>query len=227
MLYEFTELQLEQDEFNNLIFMGDPPWWTNINEYPPSWDRKKNPYLSMPEGQTFLNSLCYQPLKEVVKAVMKKSGLEGRNPTAVQVFDSVKIIARGETDLSKSFQLTSMPRIWIRNLAPHEKRYSTEKSFYTDDGNHRALVYAMLVACGQVNYEGFSALHATSWDIATGILGHSVQHANNLDNLGKLQIDNQSYTKRITNDESNIKSLIGRSILPAGIQISTFERNRK
>ena len=36
-MYEFTKLQLTEDEFNNLVFMGSPPWWIDEDKYPLKW----------------------------------------------------------------------------------------------------------------------------------------------------------------------------------------------
>ena len=230
MLYEFTKLRLEKKEFDNLVFMGEPPWWKDVSKYPPNWDKVKEPDLPMPVGQDFLNSLCYQPLKKVVNKIIDRSGLRRQSSSASEVFEKIKIIARGDSepwfeqhvDLSKKFDISLMSRIWIRNLAPHEKA-SPDNSFYVEDGNHRALVYAMLVACDQFNYEPFKAIHATSWDISK--LDHSSQHANNLDHQGKLQYDSERYTKSTTKKQSDIRSFIKRP-LPIGTQIETYERRK-
>ena len=40
-MYEFTKLQLEKDEFFNLVFMGAPSWWENEEEYPPCTIKKR------------------------------------------------------------------------------------------------------------------------------------------------------------------------------------------
>ena len=61
------------------------------------------------------------------------------------------------------------------------------------DGNHRALVYAMLIACSNKGYEPVSALHATSWDFAQGILGYEIQEASALIQEGRLYPDNRDY----------------------------------
>ena len=68
MLYEFTKLRLEKDEFLNLVFMNAPPWWSD--EYHRE-RRHRAPELTM--GQVFLRGLCCKPLKEVVQAVKEKA----------------------------------------------------------------------------------------------------------------------------------------------------------
>ena len=227
MLYEFTKLELQKEEFDNLVFMGDPPWWTDINEYPSEWDRTKHPSLPMPVGQEFLNSLCYKPLKKVAKAVVEKSGLKGLQPTAAKVFENIGIKARGEnhfwfsshTEMSKCFNTSIMPRIWIRNLARHEREAYSKGTFYTEDGNHRALVYAVLIECGEVVFEPFKALHATSWDF--GVLEHSVIEAEHLENNGIVQDKDDLYVRSLR-DNSTLPF-----ILPHGIQAKTYRRDSK
>ena len=72
-------------------------------------------------------------------------------------------------------------------MAVKEKLCALGGSFYVEDGNHRALVYAVILECaqGQVEYQPVKALHATSWDIADGILGHPCHAAKELEHSGK------------------------------------------
>ena len=137
MLYEFTELQLSEDEFFNLVFMNAPP----------SWEKK-------PKEHQFLLSLCKTSLKDVVKKVKEESSFKGRNPT--EVFGNIGVIAEDESepwfqhhvDISQSFDKNRMGELWIRNLSNYdggEKETCPNGSFYMEDGNHRALVYAMYI----------------------------------------------------------------------------------
>ena len=86
-----------------------------------------------------------------------------------------------------------MGELWIRNLTGYDKgeRWKwSEGSFYIEDGGHRALVYAVILACDDnVSYDPVKALHATSWDIADGILGYSCQPAEALERDGKFPSD--------------------------------------
>ena len=88
-----------------------------------------------------------------------------------------------------------MRELWIRNLTDYregERESCPEGSFYIEDGNHRALVYAVILECGNgVSYENVKALHATSWDIADGILGHPCQPAKALERDGKFPTDGE------------------------------------
>ena len=77
MLYEFTELCFEKDEFDNLVFMNAPPDWE-----------------SRPEKHKFLLSICKVTLRKVVEKVIKESNYEGNNPT--KVFENIDVIAESE-----------------------------------------------------------------------------------------------------------------------------------
>lgn len=216
-MYEFTKLKLTRNEFDNLIFMGPPGWWVNMNEYPPCWNKEKYPELPPGKDSKFLVDLCYNPLKYVVNEVIDRSGLKGQNSSPAEVFKNIDVIARGDeypwferhAHLAQRFNKGLMDKLWVRNLAPHERKISRNGSFYTEDGNHRALVYAVYIKLGEVDYEPVDAIHATSWDIASGILGHLPQPADILENNGKLQ-DN--------------KHRKGKFSLPIGIQVNTYKR---
>ena len=192
--------------------MGEPPWW-----------RKDE------ERHTFLLNICYKPLKEVAKKVIELSGLHGEDRTPVKVFDSIDITARNEKGeieeeswfkrhvcLSLSFEKDLMDNLWIRNLVkscvvPCERKHSPNGTFYIEDGNHRALVYAVHLELGMAVYEPVDAIHATSWDIANGILGHPMQPMDVLEHGGELQCD-----KDLTTEFND---------LPSNIQINTYKRS--
>ena len=184
MSYEFTRLELEDYEFDNLVFMGPPPIWEKHRD-----------------DHEFLLKLCFKPLKEVVQIVKDMSqGLKPdeklRNATEVfkrlhdkdiKPIDEDRSWFRKHMLLSENFHIELMGNLWIRNLANYpggEKDKCSEGSFYIEDGNHRALVYAMMVEFGE-SYKDVEALHATSWDIADGILGHPCQPTQALEHDGK------------------------------------------
>ena len=212
-MYEYTKLLLTENEFNNLVFMGAPPWWIGEEKFPPWHNKEKYPAEPVLEEHTFLNSLCLKPLKHVVKKIIELSGLDDQNLTPPQVFMNVGIIARYDKEpwfkpharLSQHFRKNSMEAIWIRNLAPHERNQCSAKTFYVEDGNHRALVYAVHIACGAATYEPVEALHATSWEEASKILGPPVQPAAALENNGKLQKGGRSGRLETTTLEEVLK----------------------
>ena len=185
MLYEFTELELSQDEFFNLIFMNAPSWWKGDCGSPLS------------EGQKFLEGLCCQPLKEVVKAVKTKAGYE-KGGDSTEIFDGLlEIVARGKDgtdeqkpwfmdhkELNPCFNIDLMPPIWVRNLSHRERKSCPDGSYYIEDGNTRSLVYALKFISGEVEATSFPAIHATSWGIAAEILGHLPEKVSELEDNG-------------------------------------------
>ena len=194
-MYEFTKLDLTQEEFNNLVFMNPPK----------EWKKEECPELPFEENHEFLLNLCSRPLKEVVKKVMERTGFKGPNLDPTKVFESMQDVKARNEDvpwfeshalLSTHFNKKLMDRLWIRNPTHWqnsdgkwvgEKAENPECSFYITDGNHRALVYAVHIACGKEIYEPVKALHATSWDIASGILGWQPQTARALEHDGRLR----------------------------------------
>lgn len=57
--YEYTKLELDKEDFDNLIFMGPPPIWEKH-----------------PQEHSFLLSLCFKPLKNVVELVLEETRTE-------------------------------------------------------------------------------------------------------------------------------------------------------
>ena len=166
-MYEFTQLSLERDEFDNLMFMGPPT--RECDKFEDEW----------------LLSLCNLPLKEVANRVIDKATDLG---TAARAFGSIDVISNAYNHhpwfkrhelISLYFHKNLMDRIWIRNLSdwgsPDDKNQERLKqpncSFYIIDGNKRSLVYAVMLQLGQMQYLPVEALHSASWDFASGILG--------------------------------------------------------
>jgi hypothetical protein len=208
MLYEFTELRLEKNEFDNLVFMNAPP----------SWESK-------PDEHKFLLSICGVSLKEVVKKVVEDSRYNGSDPT--EVFRNIDVVTESSNkswferhvSISQCFDKDRMGELWIRNLSDYvdrngeragERKRCPTGSFYIEDGNHRALVYAMYIEFGKMEYSQVDAIHATSWDIVAGILNFRPQRSASLEHNGELQDK-----KLLRNDFQ----------LPIGIQINTYKRD--
>ena len=80
-----------------------------------------------------------------------------------------------------------------------------------EDGNHRALVYAMYIELWEMDYNPVDAIHAMSWDIATGILNFRPEKAASLEHNGELE-DKKRLRKEFT--------------LPIGMQIKTYKRGQ-
>ena len=186
----FTKLKLTREEFDNLVFMGPPP----------AWERYLTP------DQLPLK-LCFKRLIDVVKEL--RNCTKGNPNDPCSVFEGLKDIKTPnehgdyENDpwfdshliLCQKFDKRLMPPLWIRNVSKwgNETKHGGGP-FYTEDGNHRALVYAMRLACEKEKYgDGVSALHATSWDFAEGILGYPTHEASGLEHHGRLYPDIQNY----------------------------------
>ncbi|MDE0638441.1 MAG: hypothetical protein OXI43_21575 [Candidatus Poribacteria bacterium] len=190
--YVLTDIELTRDEFDNLIFMGPPPIWKKY-----------------PSQHRLLLGMCFKTIKEVVEIITNGKNLH--STSSVDVFQNLqKIVAKqpsgqDESDpwfrkhliLTKKFDETLMDPIWIRNPSIHgeEKQYcgKDQRHFYMQDGNHRALVYAIRVACGEEDYKPVKAVHATSWKFAEGILRYIIQEHTALEHDGRLHPENQDY----------------------------------
>ena len=142
---EFCERKLSFEEFHNLVFMLAPPD-ENWDEYFP-----------------FRNSLCGKTLETIIEKIKHK----GDNP--LEIFHELS----KEDDwfeshfvLSARFDPRLMGHLWIRDLREHEKEQGIKGSFYIDDGGHRALVYALYLACKQLDYKEtpVMAYHGATWE---------------------------------------------------------------
>ena len=208
MLYEFTKLKLSEEEFFNLVFMNASPSWK-----------------SKPDEHKFLLSICGVSLKEVVKKVVEEASYDGSDPT--EVFRNIDVVTESSNKpwferhvcISQCFDKDRMGELWIRNLSDYvdqngkregERKKCPAGSFYVDDGNHRALVYAMHIKFGKMRYNSVNAIHATSWDITSGVLNFRPQRAASLEYNGELQ-DQKTLSKEFQ--------------LPIGIQIKTYKRD--
>ena len=199
MLYEFTEFQLSYREFINLVFMNAPDWWET--------DPDHHEFLLKLCGKSL-----YQVVKQIKddlgRPLKPDPDQEIMHPYHIEAFKKLQhIIAKKENgnlenepwfkrhlDMSKNFDLNIMPPIWIRNLSvklSENKLSEREKcqhgSYYIEDGSTRALVYAMKLlekTNAHNDFPGFPVIHATSWEIASGVLGHLPQKAEVLENKG-------------------------------------------
>ena len=76
--------------------------------------------------------------------------------------------------LAEHFNKSLMTKLWIRNRTEGGPEQDSGGNFYIQDGNHRALVYAVRVECGEENYDDVEALHAPFWDVAMGVLVYHI-----------------------------------------------------
>ncbi|MDE0084750.1 MAG: hypothetical protein OXU23_03495 [Candidatus Poribacteria bacterium] len=186
MLYEFTKFELDVFEFHSLVFMNPPQWWRE-----------------QAQDHEFLLSICCQPLNEVVKSVKQRAGIKEDVVNPYDVFENLQDIRafdkngneekdpwfKPHLDMCETFDLDIMPPIWIRNLSEGfhgcERKKCPKGSYYMEDGNTRALVYALTVSGKPIqNVKPFPAIHANSWALASGELGHLPQRIEVLENKG-------------------------------------------
>ena len=154
----------------------------------------------------------------MLKKVVKESSYNGDDPT--EVFKNIDVVTESSSKpwferhvrISQCFDKDRMGELWIRNLSNYsggEREECPTGSFYVEDGNHRALVYAMYIKFGKMEYSPVDAIHAMSWDLASGILNFRPQRAASLEHDGELQ---------------DKKDLRNEFQLPIGIQINTYKR---
>ncbi len=200
--YEFTHLKLSKTDFDNLIFMNPP-------------EREDKWHDSTLEG------ICVKPLNQVAKEVISLSGARKENG-AVNIFENLDIRAYDDdceswftkhTEICRHFRKLHMPPIWIRNLGKYDGKSvnrpipkSSPYNYYIDDGNTRALVYAVRLACGEETFDHIKAIHATSWDFTVGILGHIPQHGRELYYEGSIQDNLLTDTKIVKRIRWNRKT---------------------
>lgn len=190
-IYEFTHLRVSKTDFDKLVFMNPP-------EGKDKWHNST------------LEGLCVRPLNEVAGEAIRLSGAR-KADGATKIFENLDIGSHDDApeswftkhaEICRHFRKSYMPPIWIRNLGKHDGKLVSRPiaqdsacKYFIDDGNTRALVYAVRLACGEERYEPIKAIHATSWDFTMGILGHQPQLASELYYEGELQSNLSPDTK--------------------------------
>ena len=167
-IYEFTHVELNQEDFLNLVFMNAPPDWND----------------------PFLKRLCKTPLRCVVEEVIKEFRSQNSDyanrfrihdpKSAVDIFSNLNAFAKnGDTKswfdkhrkISANFDIEKMRPLWIRNVSywkdnhdkpQGEKAKNPSCNYYIEDGCTRALVYALRIERGESGYEPVRAIQATS-----------------------------------------------------------------
>ena len=143
---EFSERKLCCKQFRDLVFMLAP--------------KEENWEMKFP----LRHLLCGTTLETIVN--LKKIRHKGNNP--IEIFHELS----KEDDwfkrhfvLSTRFDPRLMGHLWIRDLRTHGEEQHIKGSFYIEDGGHRALVYALYLACGQLDYNKIPVVtyHAATW----------------------------------------------------------------
>ena len=146
---EYSTCCLNEAQFHNLVFMG-----TN----PTVWDKNQELVDKLtPEGEL-------RTLKSVVERILT----EYRYDLPIQIF---KHLYRDEPWFEGCFIVSARfdPRLFgelkIRPLDMEEKRDSPDGSFYLEDGNHRALVYAVFLRLNIIKqYKPVRAIISDDWE---------------------------------------------------------------
>ena len=141
---EFREIKLCYKQFRNLVFMQAPE--------EENWN-KNHPIRSC---------LCGKTLETIIEKIMHK----GNNPVEIlHELSKEDDWFKWHFVLSVRFDPRLMGHLWIRDLRTHEDEPDIKGSFYIEDGGHRALVYALYLACEQLDYDKTSvmAYYTATW----------------------------------------------------------------
>ena len=145
---EYKTFTLREADFDDLVFMeaNDNVWANN----------QKLVDLLMPKGKS-------RTLKEVVDRILKVYPHE----SPIQVF---KHLSEDEPWFEGCFLISArfdprlMGELLIRPLAAYEKpAHSPKIQFYLEDGNHRALVYAVFLRLSEETYQPVRVIFSKDW----------------------------------------------------------------
>ena len=145
---EYETFTLTETDFCDLVFMeANDSVWTNNQELVD---------LLTPKGKS-------RTLKEVVDRILKVYPHE----SPIQVF---KQLSEDEPWFDGCFLISArfdprlMGELLIRPLAAYEKpAYSPKIRFYLEDGNHRALVYAVFLRLCAKTYQPVRVIFSKDW----------------------------------------------------------------
>ena len=146
---EYSPCYLDEAQFNNLVFMGTNKWvWSGCHELVDK-----------------LTPIC-EP--RMLKAVAERILTEYPYDRPIQIF---KHLSKDEPWFEGCFIVSARfdPRLLgelkIRPLDTEEKRVSPDGSFYLEDGNHRALVYAVFLRLDKkIEYKSVRAIVSEDWE---------------------------------------------------------------
>ena len=199
-VYEFTYLSLDENEFNSLIFHR----WSKGNDIHDELicDIELKP-------MEYVVSKIRERYPDVVSSSEMFNELYNNHP--IHNFYHCGLLNRC---FSPQF-ISNSNRIWIKNTIVDTTLVDHENIKYIiEDGNHRSLVYAMKIMLGELNYQPIQAIHATSWDICSGVLGY---HACNL-------MNKKNYNYGIISECD--RKLVSQFDLPNGIIIRNYHQNK-
>ena len=145
---EYKTHSLSEREFNSLVFM-------EANDT--VWDKNQELVEKLtPKGEP-------RTLKTVTERILQAYP----HDLPIQIF---KHLSEDEPwfdgcfILSARFDYRLLGELKIRPLTVWEKEHSAEGSFYLEDGNHRALVYAVFLRLGaSKEYQPVRAIWSSNW----------------------------------------------------------------
>ena len=139
---------LTEAQFNRLVFM-------KANDT--VWDK----------NQALVNKLTPAGQPRTLKAVTERIVKEYPHDSPINVF---KHLSEDEPWIDGCFIVSArfdhrlLGELKVRPLTHWEKKHSPEGSFYLEDGNHRALVYSVLLRMGVLKrYESVQAIRSLDW----------------------------------------------------------------
>lgn len=145
---EYSPLFLNEEQFSNLVFMG-----TNKTV----WDN----------NQKLVDKLTPEGDPRTLKAVAERILTEYRHDLPIRIFKYLSIDEpwfEGCFIVSARFDPRLFGELKIRLLDMEEKRVSPDGSFYLEDGNHRALVYAVFLQLELIKeYKPVRAILSKDW----------------------------------------------------------------
>ena len=145
---EYKTFTLRESDFDNLVFMeaNDAVWANN----------QKLVDTLTPQGKS-------RTLKEVVDRILEVYPYE----SPIQVFKQLSEDEpwfEGCFLISARFDPRLMGELLIRPLAAYEKPVHSPKiGFYLEDGNHRALVYAIFLRLRAEKYQPVRVIFSKDW----------------------------------------------------------------
>ena len=145
---EYKTFRLRETEFDDLVFMeANDAVWENNQELVD---------LLTPKGKS-------RTLREVVYRILKTYPYE----SPIQVFKQLSEDEpwfEGCFLISVRFDPRLMGELLIRPLAAYEKPvHSSNIRFYLEDGNHRALVYAVFLRLCVKTYQPVRVIFSRDW----------------------------------------------------------------
>ena len=145
---EYETFTLHESDFDDLVFMeaNDSVWANN----------QRLVDILTPKGKS-------RTLKEVVDRILKTYPHESPIEVFKQLSDDESWF-EGCFLISARFDPRLMGELLIRPLAPYEKPVHSPKiRFYLEDGNHRALVYAVFLRLCEETYQPVRVIFSKDW----------------------------------------------------------------